>query len=47
MYLSPNGINFSLAGSEEAIEQYLNFMEQDERFLNIPLKKTYSETQPV
>ena len=46
VYLSPNGINFSLAGSEEAIEQYLNFMEQDERFLNIPLKKTYSETQP-
>ena len=46
VYLSPNGINFSLAGSEEAIEQYLLFMEQDERFLNIPLKKTYSETQP-
>ena len=46
VYLSPNGINFSLAGSEEAIGQYLLFMEQDERFLNIPLKKTYSETQP-
>ncbi len=46
VYLSPNGINFSLAGSEKAIGQYLNFMEEDERFLNIPLKKTYSETQP-
>ena len=46
VYLSPNGINFSLAGSEEAIEQYLLFMEQDRRFLDIPLKKTYSETQP-
>ena len=46
VYLSPNGINFSLAGSEESIEQFLNFMKQDERFLNIPLKKTYSETQP-
>ena len=46
VYLSPNGINFSLAGSEKAIEQYLNFMEEDERFLNIPLKKTYSQTQP-
>ena len=46
VYLSPNGINFSLAGSEESVEQYLLFMEQDERFLNIPLKKTYSETQP-
>ena len=46
VYLSANGINFSLAGSEESVEQYLLFMEQDERFLNIPLKKTYSETQP-
>ena len=46
VYLSPNGINFSLAGSEEAIKQYLHFMEQDKRFLDIPLKKTYSETQP-
>ena len=46
VYLSPNGINFSLAGSEEAVEQYLHFMEQDKRFLDVPLKKTYSETQP-
>ena len=46
VYLSPNGINFSLAGGEEAIQQYLYFMEQDKRFLDIPLKKTYSETQP-
>ena len=46
VYLSSNGINFSLAGSEEAIDQYLLFMEQDRRFLDIPLKKTYSETQP-
>ena len=46
VYLSPNGINFSLAGSEEAVQQYLYFMEQDRRFLDIPLKKTYSETQP-
>ena len=46
IYLSPNGVNFSLAGSEEAIEQYLVFMQEDPRFLDIPLKKTYSETQP-
>ena len=46
VYLSPNGINFSLAGSEEAVQQYLYFMEKDKRFLDIPLKKTYSETQP-
>ena len=46
VYLSPNGINFSLAGSKEAVEQYLHFMEQDKRFLDIPLKKSYSERQP-
>ena len=46
VYLSPNGINFSLAGSEKSVEQYLHFMEQDKKFLDIPLKKTYSETQP-
>ena len=46
VYLSPNGVNFSLAGSEEAIKQYLVFMEEDGRFLDIPIKKTYSETQP-
>ena len=46
VYLSPNGINFSLAGSEEAMRQYIHFMEKDKRFLDIPLKKTFSETQP-
>ena len=46
VYLSSNGINFSLAGSEEAVQQYLYFIEQDKRFLDISLKKTYSETQP-
>ena len=46
IYLSPNGVNFSLAGNKEAIEKYLHFLEQDKRFLDIPLKKTYSETQP-
>ena len=46
VYLSPNGVNFSLAGSKEPVEKYLHFLEQDKRFLDIPLKKTYSETQP-
>ena len=46
VYLSPNGVNFSLAGNKEAIEKYLHFLEQDKRFLDIPLKKTYSENQP-
>jgi len=46
IYLSPNGVNFSIAGTEQDIDTYITFMEQDERFLNIPLKRTYSETKP-
>ena len=46
VYLSPRGINFSISGTEGNIEKYINFMENDSRFLNIPLKRTYSETQP-
>ena len=46
VYLSPRGINFSISGTEENIEKYIEFMENDSRFLNIPLKRTYSETQP-
>ena len=46
VYLSPRGINFSISGTEANIEQYIEFMESDSQFLNIPLKKTYSETQP-
>ena len=46
VYLSPRGINFSISGTEANIEQYIEFMENDSRFLNIPLKRTYSETQP-
>ena len=46
VYLSPRGINFSISGTEGNIEKYIEFMESDSRFLNIPLKRTYSETQP-
>jgi UPF0176 protein len=46
IYLSLNGINFSIAGTEEAIQEYISFMEQDERFLNIQIKRTYSDTKP-
>lgn len=46
VYLSPNGINFSIAGTEENIDTYIEFMEEDSRFRDIPLKKTFSETQP-
>ena len=46
VYLSPNGINFSIAGTEKNIDTYIEFMEEDSRFSDIPLKKTFSETQP-
>ena len=46
VYLSPNGINFSIAGTKENIDTYIEFMEEDSRFRDIPLKKTFSETQP-
>lgn len=46
VYLSPNGINFSIAGTEENVDTYIKFMEEDSRFRDIPLKKTFSETQP-
>ena len=46
MLISKNGINFSLAGTQQATEAIITFLEEDSRFLNIPLKVTYSETQP-
>ena len=46
VYLSPNGINFSIAGTEEDMDTYIKFMEEDSRFRDIPLKKTFSKTQP-
>ena len=46
MLISKNGINFSLAGTKQATDTIIAFLEEDNRFLNIPLKVTYSETQP-
>ena len=46
MLISKNGINFSLAGTQKATDTIVAFLEEDNRFLNIPLKVTYSETQP-
>ena len=46
VYLSPNGINFSIAGTEENVNTYIKFMEQNSKFKDIPLKKTTSATQP-
>ena len=44
--LSHEGINFFLAGSQESIDSYIEFIEQDERFREIPLKTSYSDYQP-
>ena len=44
--LSTNGINFSLSGSQESVDGYLEFLESDERFAGIPLKITYNDYQP-
>ena len=46
MLISKNGINFSLAGTQQATDTIITFLKEDNRFLNIPLKVTYSETQP-
>ena len=46
MLISKNGINFSLAGTQQAINTIVTFFEDDNRFLNIPLKITYSSKQP-
>tara|TARA_X000001036_G_scaffold211268_1_gene198376 strand:- start:157 stop:1017 length:861 start_codon:yes stop_codon:yes gene_type:complete len=44
--LSPNGINFFVAGTHEAVEQFVSFLETDERFQDIALHISYSEYQP-
>lgn len=44
--LSPEGINFFLAGTQEAIDEYISHIEEDERFRDIPLKINYSTHQP-
>src|SRR6056300_1314353 len=44
--LSKNGINFFLAGEKEAIDSYIEFLESDKRFVDIPLKISYTNYQP-
>ena len=41
--LSHEGINFFLSGREDAIDGFLDHLERDERFIDIPLKVSYSE----
>ena len=44
--LSPNGINFFLAGTQESINDYVSFLEEDSRLTGIPMHITYSDYQP-
>ena len=44
--LSLNGINFSLAGSNDAIDSFVEHIEEEERFAGIPLKFSYTDYQP-
>ena len=41
MLISKNGINFSIAGTQQATDSFIDFIEEDNRFLDIPLKVTY------
>ena len=40
--LSHEGINFFLSGNQSGIDHFMRFLESDERFLEIPLKVSYS-----
>ena len=44
--LSHNGINFSLAGKKESIDEYTSFLEEDERLRGIPMHVSNSDYQP-
>ena len=44
--LSPNGINFFLAGSEESVSEFIQFLESDKRFSGIPIKFSRTDYQP-
>lgn len=44
--LSHEGINFFLAGTQSDIDEYVEFLESDNRFTEITLKISYSDRQP-
>ena len=44
--LSPNGINFFLAGSEESVSEFIQYLESDMRFSGIPIKFSRTDYQP-
>lgn len=44
--LSPEGINLFLAGTRAAIDEFLAWLRQDERFADIQAKESFSDEQP-
>ena len=44
--ISEKGLNFSIAGENEAIQDFINFLRSDKRFSEIDIKTTYNEYQP-
>ena len=44
--LAHEGINFFLAGTKQAIDDFIAHIEIDDRFKDIPLKISYSDYQP-
>ena len=44
--LSPNGINFFLAGTQEATDSFLQHLESDARFVGISTKVSHTDYQP-
>lgn len=44
--LAPEGINFFLAGRSTSIDGFIDVLEKDERFTDIPLKVSFTDYQP-
>lgn len=44
--LSPEGINLSLAGTQEKIASFKNFLQQDARFQGMTFRESLSQEQP-
>ena len=44
--LSPNGINFFIAGTEESTDAFLAYLKTDERLAGIPIKTSHTDYQP-
>lgn len=44
--ISNKGLNFSIAGTRDNVDTFIEFLYSYERFKNIPIKTTYNDYQP-